>query len=112
MELLQTSRRVMTWLGMVPVDEETSSLWRWAYITNMSFAIVTILFFFTASGVYAYSYFMVDFDSAIFDVMTCTQCFGLIYSLMSGFKMRDGIKDIYTNLSTICNTCKCDGYSD
>ena len=105
MNPLATDQRILTWLCVLPVEENASKRQKYARIAFTSAVIVIAILNPLSSLLYAVKFFSTNFlDSSI----ALCQLFGDIAALNSivvAFFLRSKILSIYEKLSTIYEKC-------
>lgn len=99
MQPLATTKLVMTWLSMHPVDESATPKQKWFYIAHTSAVLIVNVVDLVSSLAYCLKFISTDFDSAVF-AFTIAE-FGAIYFMIAAILMRHQIEGIFTNLTTI-----------
>lgn len=111
MQPLATSRLLLEWLSMCPVDESTSTTrQKFGRIAHTLFVFMMNVICSVASAAYCIKFALVDFNSASFAFMIIIGQFGLIYFMIAAFRMRDQIGDIFTSLSMIYEKCELNSF--
>lgn len=95
---------------MCPADRSSNTLRKMAYISYTSTVLITSLVCFTASVAFCWKYFFTDFDGSMLAIMTAVQYFGLIYTFIVAILMHHKAEHIFTSLSTIYTTRKCESF--
>lgn len=107
MRPLSTAHLMMTWLSMCSATESTTFLQKFGHIAHTLIVLFLNLSCSIASLVYIFKYFSTDFDGAAFAFMATIGEIGLIYFLFAAILMRQQIDGIFTSLSSIYSSSKC-----
>lgn len=106
MQPLTTTRQMMMWLCMCPIDEATARRQHIAYIAHTLTILIICLISITTGLAYCIEFISVDFDGAVFGFMAGIAEFGIIYVLIAAINMRHQIEPIFTGLSRIYKSSK------
>lgn len=106
MRPLVTSHRIMVYLSMCSPDELPTSRQKWIHIACTTAVLFLNVFCCVGSFVYFLKYISIAFDGAMLALMVAIGEFGLIYFMIAAILMRQQIKKIFTNTSTIYKCSK------
>lgn len=106
MQPLATTRKLMMWLCMCPVDETTTRRQRIAYIAHTLAILIICVISITTGLAYCIKFISIDFDGAVFGFMAGIAEFGIIYVLIAAVQMRYQIELIFTGLLRIYKSSK------
>lgn len=99
MEPLFTNRRILTWMCIYPAEKTVTWQWKMLYII---FTAVEIFIF----GSAVIAVLTLGYKQILFSACNVPALLGVIYTILSGFRLRHGIVRIFEKLSDICNKCK------
>ena len=107
MQPLATTQLMLTWLSMCSADESATIQQKWGYIAHTLAILILDITCFVASLVYCFEFFTIDFNGAAFGFLGAVGQFAVIYFLIVAIQMRHQIDDIFTSLTTIYKSSKC-----
>lgn len=105
MQLLATTRLMLTWLSMCSADESTPQR-KSAHIAYTLVVFSSNVVNFVASMVYCFDFFSTDFNGAIFAFMVAFGELGSIYFHLTAIRRRHQIDGIFTSLLKIYKSRK------
>lgn len=105
-EPMVTSRRVLTWLNIYPVEENSSKWQKILYGIILSMDIFILTFFVTANAIFIYKYVTVNFEYSLFAFYLITVEISMVCTVLMAYFIRHKIKNIFTKLMRIFDECK------
>lgn len=103
MRPLATNQRVLTWLYLYPIDNETSKWKQRAHVAVGITAFITIGVIFIAGAVYVRQFITIDLQEALFALIHVALTIDSLSAIVILFLARDQIKMVFEHLSDIYN---------
>lgn len=104
---LKTIKNIIKWLSMYPGGKSSSAKKKLAYLITS----LIIFVFNVGNTISGYMYFKkfrsIDFNGCLFAFMASTATVVVLYTMISGYRMRFKIKQIIDKLFLICCSSKC-----
>lgn len=98
MIVLETNRRVLTWLCIYPADENTSKWQKRAHIAFSAFVFAANIFVFGASCIYFYKYASADLATSLMALCQISAWFSVLYIGIITFLSRHKITAVIDSL--------------
>lgn len=111
MELLPTTKRILTWLCIYRASEFTQKWEKIAHIVFSMMVVIGIVYGAAASFAYFLLFMSTDLVSALYAFMTFIALYSQMYVMISIMMCRNKVCDIFEQLSTIYSASKCSLYS-
>lgn len=105
--MLDTNKKVMTWLCMVPPDESSSINQRIAYYLVGMFVFAWNVIGVAGDAAYFFVHIKSDMSEALFALMGTIAGGSMIYVAITAFTFRRKILIIYDRLSDIYDSGEC-----
>lgn len=99
MDPLSTSRRTLTWLCIYPADKSVTWHKKILYTIFTAFLIIFL-------GCSTITVLALGYKQVLFSALNVPAVVALIYTILSAFRLTQGIIDVFESLSAICNKCE------
>lgn len=106
MKPLVTDQRVLTWLCVLPAQENTSKWEKRAYIVLVLTLIMAASTVFLSSLVYTVKYMLIDMLETSFGFLQAVAAISMANSIVVAFILRHKIPSVFKKLEEFYEKCK------
>lgn len=107
MEPMKTTRKVLQWLCMFPLNEnQNTNGQRRLYISFTAITLIALSILSAASAAFIAKFVMTDLESALYALFPTSACIGLIYMITIGILSKHKVGCMFKNLSEMYTLCK------
>ena len=105
MKPLATSHRVMTWVCLLPANENTSKWEKRSYIALNVILVLTVLALFSSSLTYVIKFRSIDSEGAFFSLFTTAGATAMGNTIIVAFVFRHKIPPFFEQLAEVYEKC-------
>lgn len=105
--MLETTKQVMTWLCMYPADDSLSPYQKTLYGASGLLVFLINSTYAAAHLAYIWKHFLTDLEGSLLALMILTAFGSVAYISIIAFSKRHKIAEIFLNLRSIYDACKC-----
>lgn len=106
MEPMATARKVLTWLCIVPADEETTKFKKLIYIACTSALMVSTICGFLTSSAFIIKFMSTNLEDCLYALIQICATVGDTYMMLVAFILRHKIAALFDRLAAIYRASK------